>query len=253
MKYLGNTTLMVGATPVIITAPDKFQKYANILIDNIEGGYYNPDWHYTPAMGISGETMFGMDRKAGKDLFVSGAGKAFWDLIDQHKTQDKWKHYYMAKGESFEKTLRLLATQIMYNQFVTLSKKYLKDNTSIVTNDDCLALHFFYACWNGSGRFQKFAAAINDEIKRQGGKTDINMLRAVALNSRINSGNKLIERGGKKMQTLWKSKFGVEVSEQQIEIAKKNSKSYAWLWWTLGGLALVGGGIAFYKFNIKKK
>lgn len=251
MKRLGNISLMVGSTPVIITAPEKFINYANILIDNIEGGYYNPEWHYKSAMKDSGETMFGMDRKNGKGLFVDGVGKIFWDFIDTKKTQDKWKHGYMAKGESYEKTLRLLATQIMYDQFLTLSKKYLKNNTSIVTNDDCLALHFFYACWNGSGRFQKFATAINDEIKRQGGKTDYAKLRAVALNSRINSGNDLISKGGKKMQTLWKSKFGVEVTDLQIKEAMKNSKSLTWLWWTLGGLALVGGGL--YLWKSKKK
>ena len=232
--------------------PDKFLKYANILIDNIEGGYYNPDWHYKAAMGISGETMFGMDRKAGAGLFTDGVGKSFWDLIDKNKSKDKWYHGYKAADLTIANTLRHQAASIMYSQFDKLANKYLgAANRKIVESDDCLSLHFYYACWNGSGRFQQFAKAINDEIKRQNGKTDLNMLRAVALNSRINSGNNLIKRGGEIMEKLWKSKFGVTVTKSALETAKKNSISYAWLWITLGSV-VIGGGVGLYLYKRRK-
>lgn len=260
---LGDTSLAekvaVTVAPIInINVPQKFQKYADILIDNIEGGYYNPEWHYTKGMKESGETMFGMDRKAGKELFVSGVGKGFWDLIDKHKNKEEWKHYFMAKGKPYEKTLRLYAAKIMYDQFVKLSNMFLKgkgfDNRKTVENDDCLALHFYYACWNGSGRFQKFAKVLNEEIKRQNGQNDINLLRVCALNSRINSGNKLIKRGGEKMQKIWKSYFNVDV-ELLPELVKQVAKpsSNAWIWWLVGGAVVIGGGVGIYLYKRKKK
>lgn len=242
------------AVPVVTgTCPDKFLKYANILIDNIEGGYYNPDWHYKAEMGISGETMFGMDRKHGAGLFKDGVGQSFWSIIDQNKNKEKWYHGYKAADLSIGNTLRKQAASIMYSQFTKLSNLYLgAANRKIVESDDCLTLHFYYGCWNGSKWFQKYAKAINEEIKRQNGKTDLNMLRAVALNSRLNSGNKLIKRGGEIMEKLWKSKFGVTVTKEALETAKKNSKSYAWLW-ILGGVLLVGGGVGFYFYKKRKK
>ena len=254
-KMLGDTiadAVKKAVTQVAVpyvTVPQKFQKYADILIDNIEGGYYNPDWHYTPAMKKSGETMFGMDRENGKDLFKSGIGKTFWDFIDTKKNKEEWKHGFMAKGKDYEKTLRTYAAKIMYDQFVLLANKFLKGNRQIIENDDCLTLHFYYACWNGSGRFQKFAKVINDEIKRENGKIDINLLRVCALNSRINSGNDLISKGGKKIQNLWKKYFGLDV-QLTPELLKPSSN--AWIWWLVGGVALVGCGVGFYYWKLKK-
>lgn len=236
------------------TVPQKFRRYADILIDNIEGGYYNPEWHYTAAMGKSGETMFGMDRVHGKKIFDNEYGEEFWSLIDANKNKETWKHLYKAKDLPIEPILRQLAAQLMYNQFVTLSDKYLKKNKSIIENDDCLALHFYYACWNGSGWFQKFAKTINAEIKRQNGQNDINLLRVCALNSRINSGNKLIKRGGEKMQKIWKTYFNADV-ELLPELVKQVAKpsSNAWIWWLLGGAVVIGGGVGIYLYKRKKK
>jgi hypothetical protein len=55
-----------------------------------------------------------------------------------------------------------------------------------------------YGLWNGIGWFNKFAQKLNNAINS--GVTDSEKLHNVALNSRIQSGNKLITKGGRKIQ-----------------------------------------------------
>lgn len=246
----------------------RFDDYADWLIDNIEGGYYHPNMKKAnpekfKAMGSSGETMFGMDRVAGKGLFTSGVGKDFWDLIDKLEASSKWEWGYKCdKGTDalFGPILRHYAAEIMYNQYTKLSSSYLKGYTDIISKDPCLEIHLFYACWNGSGWFQHFAQDLKNEIDRQNGliakgkqaEIDFNLLRVCALNSRVNNykGNSLISKGGSKIQSIWKKYLGkdVQLVKEYLKKLAAPSGSNNWLWWLAGGL-VVAGGICFLGYK----
>ena len=70
----------------------KFYNLADLIITNIEGGYYSPVRHKSAAMLDSGETMFGIDRKHGGAYNTSEAGKKFWAIIDQNSASWEWNY-----------------------------------------------------------------------------------------------------------------------------------------------------------------
>ena len=176
-----------------------FAKVTKQVVDKLEGGYYNPKWHFSSGMGKSGETMFGIDRKWGGNLNTSPAGIEFWNLIDKNKNKDTWKHYY--RGGQLEPELLDLVVKIMEPHYNNLSNKYLiPESKTIVESDERLLFHFIYASWNGSGWFKKFATEFNKSVEK--GITDPDELLEVAINSRINSGNSIIARGGKKIESF---------------------------------------------------
>ena len=150
-------------------------------------------------MGDSGETMFGIDRKHGGTLNTSSAGVQFWNLIDKNKNKSEWKHGY--RGGQLEGQLLDLVSQIMQPHYETLAKKYLSSEAkSIVDSDKRLLFHFIYASWNGSGWFQKFSKKFNNSV--DSGITNPDELVKVAIDSRIDSGNKLIAQGGRKIDSF---------------------------------------------------
>ena len=176
-----------------------FDEVTKQVVDKVEGGYYNPKWHYKSAMGDSGETMFGIDRKHGGTLNTSSAGVQFWNLIDKNKNKSEWKHGY--RGGQLEGQLLDLVSQIMQPHYETLAKKYLSPEAkSIVDSDKRLLFHFIYASWNGSGWFQKFSKKFNNSV--DSGITNPDELVKVAIDSRIDSGNKLIAQGGRKIDSF---------------------------------------------------
>lgn len=158
-----------------------FSEMTKMVIDKIEGGYYNPEWHRKSAMGRSGETMFGIDRVHGGRLNTSSPGVEFWSIIDKNKSPEVWKHGY--RGGNLQEQLTNLVVQIMEPHYKELCEKYLdEESRKIVDSDKGLTFNFIYAGWNGSGFFQRFANDINDAVKQ--GKTDPKELQEVALNSR---------------------------------------------------------------------
>lgn len=164
--------------------PVNFREVTKKVINRIEGGYYNPDWHYKSAMGRSGETMFGIDRRHGGRLNTSPAGVEFWNLIDKNKSKNVWTHGY--RGGNLEDRLTELVVDIMQPHYENLSDKYLSDDAKkVVNSSEPLLFHFIYAAWNGPGFFQKFANDINREVEN--GVKDEKELMDVALNSRRNS------------------------------------------------------------------
>ena len=205
---------------------DFFRKVTEVVILKLEGGYFHPDMRTKSPKKFgpyhrSGETMFGLDRHAGHDLYyktkrksddvinnlsfiysdtykyISKESEEFWTTIDKANARKNWDWLY--KGGSKETRLRQLAATIMYPQYLRHSKNYLSEKSrQIVASDPRLAFHFSYACWNGSGWFQKFANKFNEAVKS--GTTSPNALLEVALNSRINSGVKLISGGGEKIK-----------------------------------------------------
>ncbi|CAN5397740.1 hypothetical protein BH09BAC5_BH09BAC5_28010 [soil metagenome] len=226
--------------PALVPSKSKqtFNEIVSLIIDELEGGYYHPymlnDGRLktkNPAVySTSGETMFGLDRSAGHDLFYStprkkntvledvklieagnykyknAASEKFWSLMDETNARDKWKWNYT--GGSLNVQLKSLTGEIMKPYFDLLSEKYLKLNRSIVESDARLTFHFAYACWNGPGWFKKFANDINNAISN--GQTNKEKLVEVALYSRNREGlkpgsspNALIVQAGKKIEGLF--------------------------------------------------
>jgi hypothetical protein len=207
-----------------------FINITKIVIDKLEGGYYHPDFHLqNPSKfprGTSGETMFGLDRHNGHDLYYSTKRKSsnvyknldyiysgvyqyktpeskeFWSTLDKANARSNWQWLY--RGGKNEKRLTELAAKIIYPQFMALTKKYLTPEAQkAVFKDPRLIFHFSYATWNGSGWFADvFAPAINDAVSKG---VRGNELAKIAINSRLNSGNKLIAKGGKQMQAIFDS------------------------------------------------
>jgi hypothetical protein len=151
------------------------------------------------AMGNSGETMMGIDRRHGGDINTSPDGIEFWKIIDDAGASSKWKHNYM--GGTLEPKLRSLVAKMMKPFFLKNMNNYLSPEArKIVESNPNLMFHFVYSTWNGPGWFRKFATKINDAVKK--GITDPNKLTEIAIRSRIDSGNSLIAQGGKKIDDI---------------------------------------------------
>ena len=188
-----------------MTIPKIFNDSTKLVIDQLEGGYFNPAWHNVgdPRYSTSGETMFGLDRLRGMQE-ATATGKQFWNLIDKNKTKEVWKWNY--KGGALGDQLKDLAVQIMYPLYSNYAKFYLNDKAKkIIDNDPALLFHFVYATWNGSGWFKKFATDINTAVNN-----GVTNLQQVAINSRTKEGlkagskpNSLIAQGGEKIKKLF--------------------------------------------------
>jgi len=184
-----------------------WQGMVNLVIDNLEGGYYHPDMLQDGRVndqryGNSGETMFGLDRMAGGIEATGPAGREFWSLIDSQNAKSNWKYGYMAKDNpSLESKLRELASNVMKPLYGDYTHRYLSPEAAeIVNNYAPLAFNFIYGTWNGPGWFQKFAKVINDAVA--GGNTDPKSLLQIALERRSGSGNSLIAQGGSKVANI---------------------------------------------------
>ena len=181
---------------------ERFLSLTNIVIDNFEGGYYHPDMakKMKPSdqalLAASGETMFGLDRKAGAQLAVYPEWKQFWDMIDKANARTNWKHYSL--GGALNAPLKNLAGRIMYQWFNRLTAKYLIGNSiDKIAADDRLVIHFSYASWNGEGWFKKFATALN---AAKGTKEQIFQ---TAIKARTEASSKAIRNAGAKMMNLF--------------------------------------------------
>jgi hypothetical protein len=209
---------------------NKFKNVTLLVIDKLEGGYYNPIWHNTgdSRYGSSGETMFGIDRVAGGSINDTTAGKQFWSIIDKAKTPQIWKWNY--KGGNLAPQLKDLVVDIMYPVYENNAKNYLTPQSkAIVDSDNRLLFHFIYASWNGAGWFKKFASDINKAVSN--GITNTDKLSQIAIDSRTKEGlkegsspNSLIAQGGKKIEELFYSLKDVVVNttNKQAENVKKN-------------------------------
>ena len=168
----------------------KWDKITKKVIDEFEGGYLNPKCgHTTKGMGVSTETMFGLDRKNG-NIESTPEGKEFFRIIDKEKTDlgmqqfcKTWKHYY--RGGNLEDKLKTLAAKIMKYQYDNNSKNYFSSELrKRVESNDRLLMHFSYASWNGPGYFQKFAKSLESGIKS--GKSDEELVKQ-AISDRKNT------------------------------------------------------------------
>jgi hypothetical protein len=188
----------------MLLTSERFITLTNIVIDNFEGGYYHPDMAKKMKPGdqallaASGETMFGLDRKAGTQLAVYPEWKEFWTMTDKAGARTNWKHYDM--GGDIEAPLKELAGKIMYQWFNHLAAKYMVgDSIDKIAADDRLVIHFSYASWNGEGWFKKFAAALNEA---KGTKEKVFQ---AAIKARTEAKSKAIRNAGAKMMKLFET------------------------------------------------
>lgn len=219
--------------------PEQFNKFKTVtdkVIQKMEGGYYHPNMMKKDPIrfkdyGFSGETMFGLDRHAGHDLFYSSkrlssnvfdnlknieggkykykseAAQNFWNIIDNSAAKINWKWNSVPEPEKAQQ-LRFLASEIMFPKFVQNFNTFLSPEArNIILDSAPLMFNFSYATWNGPGWFKKFASDINEAVKK--GITDEDKLIKVAIWSRTNEGlkkgsaaNSLIKRGGEKIATF---------------------------------------------------
>lgn len=147
----------------------------NLVISYLEGGYYHPDMKPKlkggENLGNSGETMFGFDRKASGDLATSGKGSQFWRIVDaNYSAHHGDTAYYNDKADgklvaaSVGQVLRTLISQIMQIQFEKYAAWLSPAAKELVMASPALLFQFFYACWNGPGRFQTFANLVNAAV-----------------------------------------------------------------------------------------
>lgn len=151
------------------------EQIVNLIIDNIEGGYYHPDMKpYLKGgdeMKDSGETMYGIDRKNGAPLYTVGTPQAieFWQIIDNNfGSHHADPSYYNDKADGKKKIpaavgnqLRPLAAAIIKSGFERNLKFLSEGAKKMVLNNPRLLLQFIYATYNGSGFFQTFANVMN--------------------------------------------------------------------------------------------
>lgn len=165
------------------------------IIDNFEGGYWNywecKNHPWNSMYRNSGETLFGLDRKAGAIEKLGPDGQEFFRIIDDEKKKlgmsdfcKKWTYNY--RGGDLEDKLRVLASKIMYNEYKKNMSNYVNDpeTKKRIENNDGLLFHMAYATWNGPGYFKKFAKKLENAVKE--GKSDQELLQ-ISKNSRTDS------------------------------------------------------------------
>jgi hypothetical protein len=181
-------------TGSVSSIPSDFRGMTELVVDKFEGGYYNPQWHKKSAMGDSGETMFGIDRKYGSYLEDTPEGSEFWELVDDNKTGTdddgdgkklvRWGHGH--DGGRIRSKLLDLVSKMMERQYESnLNNNFNSKEKEIIENDKGLKFNFFYATWNGSGFFKNFAKEIKKAIAD--GVTSPEELKKVAIKARRNS------------------------------------------------------------------
>ena len=187
------------------------------VIDNFEGGYWN-HWQckshpYTAMFDKSGETMFGLDRKAGAIETVKPEGEEFFRIIDSEKKKlgmsefcKKWKWGYT--GGDLQEKLKNLASKIMFKSYQRNMSNFVKDSETKkrIEGNKGLLLHMSYACWNGPGFFKKFAQKIESAVKE--GKSDKELLK-IAKDSRTSSLGGAWAKGTVKVNNLIDKESGL--------------------------------------------
>lgn len=181
-----------------------FDKMMNVIIEKLEGGYYHPDMLSDGRIkdkrfGNSGETLFGIDRKAGNWESRSSKGREFFAILDSVNARKNWNYNYM--GGSYRPQLQKLATEMIKDDYISNSKKYLsKESQSIVNSNPKLTFNFIYATYNGPGWFQRFAKLINQLV--ESGTTDPDTLSKSLIDRRKYSENSLIAQTGRKIEKI---------------------------------------------------
>ncbi len=198
-----------------------FAQVTKAVVINLEGGYYHPamlkdgrvkDQRY----GSSGETMYGLDRKAGGASINSCTPcRQFWGTLDNLGASRSWKWNYMP-GDPLQTTLLNLVVEIMEPLFNKTLNSYVpeKEIQAVIKSDGRLLFNFVYAQWNGPGWFKGWANQIRGAYKN--GKTSAEDLLVLFVEKRVDnigiignrSNNSLIAQGGRKIAKI----VGVDIA-----------------------------------------
>ena len=159
-----------------------WKSFTDKIIDKFEGGYWNndktkpndqkcPNHPYTSISDNSGETMFGIDRRAGK-WDDDSDGQVFFGLIDDEKedagSMDEFckTWVWLYRGGDLEEELKGMASVMMRKSYERNKRWLSSEALNEVEGNKRLLFHFAYACWNGPGFFQDFAEDINDAVNQ---------------------------------------------------------------------------------------
>ena len=166
--------------PLTINVDQAWLKITNKIIDNFEGGYWNNDktqpadkicsnHPYSAMYANSGETMFGLDRRAGGIDKIEPYGRQFFQIIDDERARlgssfcTVW-HWNYRGGDKHDE-LKTLASKITKDLYDSYSRKYLSaEALKVVESSKQLLFHFAYAVWNGPKFFQDFGRSINNGV-----------------------------------------------------------------------------------------
>lgn len=211
--FQGTSTPSLVSTPSYRVGDEKFLDINKKIIKGIEGGYYHPSMNLE-AMGDSGETMYGIDRKHGPES-KTGPGIEFWSLIDQDKAKNPKCYVYLYDPLNSKNCQNLqlgnklveLSTKMMLEQYRNLQNKFLSQKErEIIDNNYGLSFQFFYATFNGSGYFQKFAQKFKNDLAE--GITDPQVLLRKQINYRKTFSdynafaNRITRRVGNKIEKI---------------------------------------------------
>jgi peptidoglycan hydrolase-like protein with peptidoglycan-binding domain len=203
-KYLEKMGVEKKVKKSIIDVDSIWKTFTDKIIDNFEGGYWNNDvtkpksercinHPSDPMYDNSGETMFGIDRRAG-GWDNTPEGKEFFALIDdEKKTYDNmlefcntWTWNY--DGGPLKSELKSKAGDLMLSAY-NRNKRFLSPKAlQEIESNKKLLFHFAYACWNGSGYFQDFADEINDAVDSGLTGDDLVDIAIDSRNSKFGSG-----------------------------------------------------------------
>lgn len=224
------------------------RQFTDIVIDNFEGGYYHPNLKaYLKGgekMGISGETMYGVDFEHGGSLGQSQFAQEVHNFFAPYVAQvtdnasavriynDKANGKKVAPKEYGERW-RPMVAQMMLNLFKQYFSYLSPGAQQMVLNDNALMLQFWYAVWNGETRFKKFADIMNAAYN--GGERNPQTINILILNERY----KLPYNSTTKMDKITAEMYG---RPNTLTPAKK------FPWWLL-----ILGGAALLVYNLTKK
>lgn len=172
----------------------------DVIIDKIEWWYYHPDMNLS-WMGVSWETMMGIDRKHWWNLNTSDVWVEFWKIIDEDRKihPTLWTHNY--RWGNLEPKLRELVWKIIQPHYEKLSETYLsKKSLDIIKTDWRLLFNFIYWAWNWAWRFQKMADVINSKVDLWITNTDDLLADVIAF--RTQNDNTLIAQWGEKIEWI---------------------------------------------------
>lgn len=203
LQGINQTNDLTGGFTLNRITDEDLKKYYKLIIENLEGGYYNPAWKLK-GMGISGETMYGQDRAHDEEFIKTPWGIMFWHSIDSDKKdhpQCYVNEYMPHKGTGYftsptkitynpscynpELGRRLISWASLYSIkiYKQWCKSYLsEESNNIVNNTPRLAINFAYAVFNGIVLFKSFSNKINSEVKK--GNKDPNSLAKIMIEYR---------------------------------------------------------------------
>lgn len=219
-EYIGDGVAPIGGNVEFsgeIVKPKNWETIVNLVIDNLEGGYYHPEMKSSlkggDKMGSSGETLFGIDRVHGADINKTPSGIKFWNYVDANsgwsplsEGKPKWKWLYMPTDGS----LRQYVADMILEAYA-LDKRYAKvtkEMEDLINSDARLQLHFIYGVWNGMGNFKNLYDSMVRYINENPNYTMNDLLKnAIAARRALRGNRKVIAQSASAVEKLM-SKLG---------------------------------------------